>query len=238
MQRLEDLKGLLAERDVTTPQELAAELGVSVRTLHRDLAMLRELGAPIDGDRGRGGGLRLEQGWSMGRVHLNESEAMGLLLSLTIAEKIGSPLPAGRPSIDHPKGRCGVRPAQGPPESWRFVARILVGAAGVGAGARVVRSSGRHHRLPDRCSTASCTQQLILIPYEDQHGVFTERDDRDAVPLLQRPGLVRAGLGPPPPRRPLLSPRPRQERQKPSSVFPAPPRRRLHRGGRARRSDR
>jgi predicted DNA-binding transcriptional regulator YafY len=47
---------------------------------------------PIEGDRGRGGGIRLERGWSLGRVHLNESEALGLLLSLTIAEKVGSPL--------------------------------------------------------------------------------------------------------------------------------------------------
>src|SRR5688572_22291616 len=90
--RLDALKDLLAERDVTTAADLAADLGISVRTLQRDLAVLRDLGTPVEGDRGRGGGLRLEQGWSLGRVHLNESEALGLLVSLTIAEKIGSPL--------------------------------------------------------------------------------------------------------------------------------------------------
>src|SRR4030095_13703776 len=79
-------------RDYTTAAELAAELSVSVRTLHRDLALLRDLGIPIDSDRGRGGGLRLERGWSLGRVHLSESEAIGMLLSLTIAEKVGSPI--------------------------------------------------------------------------------------------------------------------------------------------------
>src|SRR5215207_5911405 len=90
--RLDALKALLAERDYTTVAELADELGVSMRTLHRDLALLREMGVPVEGDRGTGGGLRLEPGWSLGRVHLNESEALGLLLSLTIAEKVGSPL--------------------------------------------------------------------------------------------------------------------------------------------------
>jgi hypothetical protein len=49
-------------------------------------------GIPVDSDRRRGGGLRMEQGWSLGRVHLSESEAIGMLLSLTIAEKVGSPL--------------------------------------------------------------------------------------------------------------------------------------------------
>ena len=68
---------MLADRDYTTAGELAAELGVSVRTLHRDLALLRDFGIPVDSDRGRGGGLRLEHGWSLGRVHLSESEAIG-----------------------------------------------------------------------------------------------------------------------------------------------------------------
>ncbi|MFE5549800.1 helix-turn-helix transcriptional regulator [Streptomyces sp. NPDC056534] len=70
--RLDRLKALLAEHDYTTAADLAAELGVSTRTLHRDLALLREMGVPIEGDRGMGGGLHLESGWSLGRVHLNE----------------------------------------------------------------------------------------------------------------------------------------------------------------------
>jgi predicted DNA-binding transcriptional regulator YafY len=89
---MDALKALLTERDYTTVGDLAEELGVRTRTLHRDLSLLREMGVPVEGDRGTGGGLRLEPGWSLGRVHLNESEALGLLLSLTIAEKVGSPL--------------------------------------------------------------------------------------------------------------------------------------------------
>lgn len=95
MARLEDLKLLLAERDYTTAADLAADLGVSLRTLHRDLATLRDLGIPVGGLAGRGGGVYLERGWSLGRVHLNESEAMGLLLCLAIAQQVGSPLLLG-----------------------------------------------------------------------------------------------------------------------------------------------
>ncbi len=95
MARLEDLKLLLAERDYTTAADLAADLGVSLRTLHRDLATLRDLGIPVGGLAGRGGGVYLERGWSLGRVHLNESEAIGLLLCLAIAQQVGSPLLLG-----------------------------------------------------------------------------------------------------------------------------------------------
>src|SRR5690606_38732160 len=92
VQRLDALKTLLAGRDAATVRELAAELGVTARTVQRDLETLRRAGMPVEGERGRGGGLRLERGWSLGRVHLNETEALSLLLSLTIAGKIGSPL--------------------------------------------------------------------------------------------------------------------------------------------------
>jgi predicted DNA-binding transcriptional regulator YafY len=93
--RLEDLKLLLADREYTTVSDLAADLGISVRTLHRDLATLRELGIPVGGLAGRGGGVYLERGWSLGRVHLNESEAMGLLLCVAIAQQVNSPLLLG-----------------------------------------------------------------------------------------------------------------------------------------------
>lgn len=93
--RLEDLKLLLAEREYVTAADLAADLGVSLRTVHRDLATLRDLGIPVAGLAGRGGGVFLERGWSLGRVHLNESEAMGLLLCLAIAQQVESPLLLG-----------------------------------------------------------------------------------------------------------------------------------------------
>ncbi|MCI0685813.1 MAG: HTH domain-containing protein [Sporichthyaceae bacterium] len=171
--RLEALKGLLADRDVTTAGELAAELGVSVRTLQRDLATLRDLGTPIDSDRGRGGGLRLERGWSLGRVHLNESEAMGLLLSLTIAEKIGSPLLLDDLRSITRKVSAAFAPAQ----TRRILAlrrRILVGGP---ASEQVLASN---HPPPPHITRplldAFMHQRLIRIVYEDQHGAITGRD--------------------------------------------------------------
>jgi predicted DNA-binding transcriptional regulator YafY len=171
--RLDALKVLLADRDATTAGDLAAELGVSMRTVQRDLAALRELGVPIDSDRGRGGGIRLERGWSLGRVHLNESEALGLLLSLAIAEKTGSPLLLGDLRSITRKVTAAFAPAQ----ARRIRAlrrRVLVGQPASG---RVVTS----YRPPDTAVNqalldAFLHQRIAAIRYEDQSGILTERD--------------------------------------------------------------
>lgn len=92
LQRLEELKGLLRAHDHVTAAELAAALGVSLRTLNRDLEILRGSGVPIESDRGRGGGLRLQRHWALGRLHLSPAEAIDLLLSMAIAEQMNSPL--------------------------------------------------------------------------------------------------------------------------------------------------
>jgi predicted DNA-binding transcriptional regulator YafY len=170
---LEGLKGLLAERNYTTASELAAELGVGVRTLHRDLALLRDLGIPIDSDRGRGGGLRLEQGWSLGRVHLSESEAIGMLLSLTIAEKVGSPLMLDDTRMIARKIARSFAPAQ----ARRILAirrRILVGAR---ASDQVLSS----YVAPAGAVTQPLLDAFVnrrgaVITYQDQHVNLTVRE--------------------------------------------------------------
>ena len=171
--RLEALKALLADLDYTTAAELAAELSVSVRTLHRDLALLRDLGIPIDSDRGRGGGLRLERGWSLGRVHLSESEAIGMLLSLTIAEKVGSPIMLDDARAIARKIATSFAPAQ----ARRILAmrrRILVGAH---ASDQVLTS----YRAPAGAVIrplldAFANRQVVLLRYQDQHLNVTERE--------------------------------------------------------------
>jgi predicted DNA-binding transcriptional regulator YafY len=92
IERLERLKGVLKARDFVTAAELASELRVSTRTVSRDLELLRAEGVPIDGDRGLGGGLRLQRQWSFGRLHLDFEEGIDLLLSIALAEQLNSPL--------------------------------------------------------------------------------------------------------------------------------------------------
>jgi len=91
-ERLDRLLGLLATRQSWNGPALAAELGVSLRTLRRDMARLAARGVPIEAERGRGGGVRLPARVGLGRLQLDHREAVDLLLALAIGERIGSPL--------------------------------------------------------------------------------------------------------------------------------------------------
>src|SRR5919107_3459603 len=90
--RLELLARVLGDRPGATAADLARELGVSTRSVFRDLDALRERGYPIDSARGRGGGLRLHPNWGLGRVLLSRDEALCTLLALAISEKLGFPM--------------------------------------------------------------------------------------------------------------------------------------------------
>lgn len=126
LQRLKRLEGLLRSGKLQTAHEYARELCVSLRTVNRDLALLRDDGLAIEGERGRGGGIRLSA--SAGRAFvLSQDEAIDLLLSLAIAEKTGSPLLLkGLRSIRH-KATLAFPPAHA--DKIRLLRRrILVGS--------------------------------------------------------------------------------------------------------------
>jgi predicted DNA-binding transcriptional regulator YafY len=82
----------LADRPGTTALALAEEFATSMRTIFRDLDVLRDRGYPVESSRGRGGGLRLAPRWGLGRVLLAREEALGALVALAIAERMGQPV--------------------------------------------------------------------------------------------------------------------------------------------------
>jgi len=91
-ERRERLIGLLRSEDYWKTSDLRDQLGVSQRTLMRELAELRQAGYPIESDRGRGGGIRLDGRWGIERLNLNHQEVVELLLSLAVMESLQSPL--------------------------------------------------------------------------------------------------------------------------------------------------
>jgi predicted DNA-binding transcriptional regulator YafY len=68
---------------------LAAELGVSVRTLRNDVATLRELGYPVGASPGVAGGYRLGSGSRLPPLLLDDEEAMAVTLGLVLAASHG-----------------------------------------------------------------------------------------------------------------------------------------------------
>lgn len=86
-ERLMDLADRLRGRAETTVLELADELGVSARTVLRDLSALRERGMPISGQAGPGGGIRLEGSRGLTAIHLSLSEAVALWLAARLSRE-------------------------------------------------------------------------------------------------------------------------------------------------------
>ncbi|WP_216213492.1 helix-turn-helix transcriptional regulator [Amycolatopsis aidingensis] len=82
-ERLVALLFTLQNRRGATAAELAEALGVSERTMHRDIAALREAGVPIWTEPGRHGGIRLVEGWRSRLDGLTSREAVALFAMST-----------------------------------------------------------------------------------------------------------------------------------------------------------
>ncbi|GAA4533271.1 YafY family protein [Nonomuraea ferruginea] len=81
-ERVLALLGLLQQRRVWTGPELADRLGVTSRTVRRDVGRLRALGYPVHAGQGVGGGYRLGPGQDLPPLLLDDEEAIATVVSL------------------------------------------------------------------------------------------------------------------------------------------------------------
>jgi predicted DNA-binding transcriptional regulator YafY len=58
----------------------------------RDLSLLSEQGIPIESERGRGGGVRLQHQWGLEKLNLSYQEIIHLLVALSVVEHFPFPL--------------------------------------------------------------------------------------------------------------------------------------------------
>jgi predicted DNA-binding transcriptional regulator YafY len=83
--RVLQLLGLLQSRPVWSGPELAERLGVTVRSVRRDVDRLRELGYPVQASKGVAGGYQLGAGRALPPLLLDPEEAVAVAVCLRLA---------------------------------------------------------------------------------------------------------------------------------------------------------
>jgi predicted DNA-binding transcriptional regulator YafY len=86
--RLITLILLLQRKPNQKAADLAGELGVSVRTVHRYINQLNEMGIPIYSERGPYGGFSLVRGYKMPPLIFTPQEAVAVYLGTSLVEEI------------------------------------------------------------------------------------------------------------------------------------------------------
>ncbi|MBN1305676.1 MAG: YafY family transcriptional regulator [Anaerolineales bacterium] len=93
--RLITLILLLQRQPGQQAAELAGKLGVSVRTLHRYIEMLDELGIPVYSERGPHGGFSLVRGYKMPPLVFTPDEAVAVYLGTSLVSEVWGQLYKG-----------------------------------------------------------------------------------------------------------------------------------------------
>lgn len=89
--RLIQIVFLLLSCDGLTAKQLAEELGVSTRTIYRDINILSAAGVPITSQKGYGGGLSLLQGYSLDKSYFTQAEQSNMIQALQILKSSNYP---------------------------------------------------------------------------------------------------------------------------------------------------
>lgn len=132
--RVLTLLELLQSNVTLTGAELAQRLDTDGRTVRRYIAHLRELGIPVEAERGRHGGYRLARGYRMPPLLLTNDEALAVVLGLLAAERLGmgTAAPAGagaQAKIERVLPHALREPLAAMRETLSFTADAVIGQA-------------------------------------------------------------------------------------------------------------
>ncbi len=165
MSRSERLLNLLqvlrGHRGPVSGQALAAEIGVSIRTLYRDIASLQAQGAAIEGEPGVG--YVMKPGFMLPPLMFGSEELDALVLGMRMVADCGD-----RPLAQGALSTLAKIAAVLPPELRRELeeSALLVGAG---------RKTAAHVIVPDLLRTAIRGQQKLKITYRDPAGAVSQR---------------------------------------------------------------
>lgn len=87
--RLFAITNILINKRTVTAAELAEQLGVSVRTIYRDIEILSVNGVPIYTHQGKGGGISIMDGYTIDKTLLSDEEQKQVLLALQSIQAAG-----------------------------------------------------------------------------------------------------------------------------------------------------
>jgi predicted DNA-binding transcriptional regulator YafY len=87
--RLLELLELLQARPLTTGREIADRLAIDARTVRRYMTALQDLGIPVEGQRGVGGGYRIRPGFRLPPLMLSDDEAVVVALGVVASGRLG-----------------------------------------------------------------------------------------------------------------------------------------------------
>lgn len=171
-ERLDALIAHLQANRSASMAELAAGLSVSVRTIRRDVAALRARGMEIEGERGRGGGIRFARFAPLPPLRLEEDQAVGLWLSVQLARRVaGLPFSRG--------GSAGLNKVLSAlPEARRHQLRRLCDRIVVGAPASPTLRASMGELCPSLLDAFErCFREEVCLgfQYTDRHGATTQR---------------------------------------------------------------
>lgn len=157
------LLGLLESRPVWSGADLAARLGVTPRTVRRDIERLRNLGYRVDADRGADGGYALGRAQVLPPLLLDDEESLAVTLGLELLARSGD-------------GRY-VEPAE---RAAQKVDVVMTGAARHRAhGLREAMSMAPRHPMAlgdlEACAETIRRQVQARFSYVDRHGEHTNR---------------------------------------------------------------
>ena len=170
--RLDAVVAAIRAREGLSMRELAEELGVSVRTIRRDISLLRARGFDIEGDRGRGGGIRFARYAPLPPLHLDSDQAVGLWLSVQIARRV-SGMPFHRGNAAAMNKVLASLPPERRAQLRQLCQRIVVGQ---NASEAMRESFGEMSpRLLDVFERCFRTGVCMSFRYTDRLGATTQR---------------------------------------------------------------
>jgi len=162
--RLFEILTLLRDGELHTAQALSARLGVSQRTLYRDMDKLVASGVPLIGTRGTG--YRLSPAITLPPLTLTPSEMEALDLGLAIAAEVADPeMRAAANSLADKLDAVLPQTAVAQADAWKFAASPFAEAARGIAQMPILRAAIK-------------ARQKLRITYTSQDGAVTSRTIR------------------------------------------------------------